>query len=102
MSEVVDADTRKDLEDTLLAVAMLIDTAQQATAEDRESKEFFAAAAAVRECRRRQIELTDDLAVARQYLKQLDAKLAPIGGCATGAVFEARQTIGELLRRVRS
>jgi hypothetical protein len=84
--------------DTLLEVAMVIDTAQHPDTASATDPSFLAASKVVRFWRRDRIEKTDDPVMTLRYLKELDADLANIKGAAEGAISEARQLIQELLR----
>jgi hypothetical protein len=83
---------------TLLEVAMVIDTAQHADAATVTDPSFLAASKVVRFWRRDRIEKTDDPVMTIRYLKELDTDLASINGAAEGAVSEARRLIKDLLQ----
>jgi hypothetical protein len=84
--------------DTLLEVAMVIDTAQHADAASVTDPSFLAASKVVRFWRRDRIEKTDDPVMTVRHLKELETDLASIHGAAEGAISEARQLIQDLLR----
>jgi hypothetical protein len=87
--------------DTMLEIAMVVDTAQHATAERRTDPSFLAASAVVRYYRRDRIEKTGDPVMVVRYVKELDADLADIpGGAADGAIAEARLLVREMLDRL--
>lgn len=91
----------EDVIDTMLEIAMVVDTAQHATVERKTDPSFLATSAAIRRCRRDRIGKTDDPVMMVRYIRELDADLADIvGGAADGAIAEARLLIRDLLDRL--
>jgi hypothetical protein len=91
-----------DLIDSMLEIAVLIDTEQHATVERKTTPSFLKTSAVLRHYRRDLIEKTEDPIMHVQYLNELDAKLASISGEADSTIAQARQTIADLLNRLKA
>jgi hypothetical protein len=86
--------------DSMLEIAMLIDTEQHATVQRKTDPSFLKVSAVVRHYRRDLIERTQDPVMRVRYLNELDAELADIKGEAESSIAQVRQKIGDLVNRL--